>query len=58
MSNIQKHPQEKAPGFWKRLLLAIEESSESYSEQLEKRVTRLETEVGHLSGFQKKPAKN
>ena len=54
MSNMQVNPQNTVPGFWKRLLLAVEEIGESYAEHLEKRVRRLETEVTRLSAIQKK----
>lgn len=57
MSAIRAYPQKTAPGFWKKLLLAVEEMSESYEELLEKRISRLEAEVGRLSAAQKKPAK-
>ncbi len=53
MSNIHADPQNTVPGFWTRLALAIEAMSESYEEQLEKRVSRLEAEVGRLSAVLK-----
>lgn len=53
MSNIHADPQKTVPGFWTGLALAIEAMSESYEEQLEKRVSRLEAEVGRLSAILK-----
>lgn len=41
------------PGFWKRLVLALEAASESDEERLERRVNRLEAEVARLSGLKR-----
>lgn len=49
MSNSQVKSQRSVPAFWTRLALALEEASEPYEEQLERRVARLESEVRHLS---------
>lgn len=58
MSNINAKPQDKVPGFWTRLAIALEPLGGSYQEQLERRVRRLETEVARLSGRQERLAKS
>lgn len=37
------------PGLWTRLFLALEAMGESYDEQLEERISRLEVAVARLS---------
>jgi hypothetical protein len=44
--------------FWKRLYFVLEQMGESYEEQLEKRIYRLETEVSRLSRILNDDAKN
>lgn len=47
--NTQANLQRTIPGFWKRLVLAVEAMGESYEEQLEKRVSSLEVAVTRLT---------
>lgn len=47
--NIRANPQTTNPGFWRRLVLAVEAMGESYEEQLEKRVSSLEVAVARLT---------
>ena len=54
MSNLQTNQQAKAPGFWKRLVLAVEAMGDSYEEQLEKRVRTLEVAVARLTQARQK----
>ena len=54
MSNVQANQQGKAPGFWKRLVLAVEAMGDSYEEQLEKRVRVLELAVAQLTQAKQK----
>lgn len=58
MSSTQATALKALPGFWTRLASAIEAASESYTEQLEKRVSWLEAEVERLSAIQQKLPKS
>ena len=52
--NTQANLQGTTPGFWKRLVLAVEAMGESYEEQLEKRVRTLEVAVARLTQAKQK----
>ena len=54
MSNVQANQQGKTPGFWKRLVLAVEAMGDSYEEQLEMRVRALEVAVARLTQARQK----
>jgi len=49
MSETSTSARSTVPGFWTRLVLAMEAMGESYEERLEQRVSRLEAEVARLS---------
>jgi|GEM_PF-1099341 len=46
--------EEPAPGFWRKLILALEGMDESYVTSLESRIHVLETEVARLDELEKK----
>lgn len=50
--------EQETKGFWTRLASAIVQMGESYEEQLERRVCRLEAEVSRLSQLQDEDARN
>jgi hypothetical protein len=54
MSDDRSATEKTAPGFWRKLMLALEGMDESYVADLESRIHMLEVEVARLGELEKK----
>lgn len=53
MSDDHRAKEQAAPGFWRKLLIALEGMDDSYAASLEARVHALEVEVARLGALEK-----